>query len=91
MMNMKMVCSYRSSCLDLPVALVGFQLEVFPSCLHHIWQGRYVAMNEIDIDGGEWKICRDCFDKIRYRGKSETLKNVGDSTVYRTDKSYKDE
>ena len=43
-------------------------------------------MNEIDFDGGERKVCQDCFDKIWGRVKSETFKKVGDSTVYRTDK-----
>ena len=46
-----------------------------------------MAMNKIDIDGGEQNICRDCVDKIRGRGKSNTLKKVGDSTMYRTDES----
>ena len=43
-------------------------------------------MNEVDIDGGERKISHDCVDEIRGWGKSETLKKVGDSTMYRTDK-----
>ena len=81
-----MVCSYRSSCIDLPVALVGFQLEGCPSHFHHICQGEYVDMNEIDLDGRERNICHNCVDDIHERGKSETLKKVGDSTMYRTDK-----
>ena len=44
-----------------------------------------MAMNEIDLDGGERKIFRDCVDKIRGRGKPETLKKVGNSTVYGKD------
>ena len=80
--NPTMVCSYRSSCLDLHVALVDFQVEGCPSRLHHVCQGEYVAMNDINIDGGGKKIYRNCVDEIRGHGKSETLKNMGDSTVY---------
>ena len=47
-------------------------------------------MNEIDIDRGERKICRNCVDEIRVRGKSETLKKAGDITVYGTDESEED-
>ena len=43
-----------------------------------------MAMNEIYLDGGERNVCRECVDKIRGLGKSETLKNVGGSTMYRT-------
>ena len=85
------VGSYRSSCLDLPVALVDCQVEGCPSRLHHICQGGYVVLNYIDFDRGERKICRDCVDKLRVGGKSETLKKVGDSTVYGKDKSEEDE
>ena len=49
-----------------------------------------MAMHEINIDGGERKICRDCVDNIQGRGKSETLKKVGDSTVYRTEEPEED-
>ena len=79
-----MVCSYRSSYLDLPVALVDFQVECCPSRLHPVCQGVYVAMNEIDLDGGERKLFHNYVDEIRGRGKSETLKKVGDNIVYRT-------
>ena len=48
-------------------------------------------MNEIDLDGGEPKTFCDCVDKIRVRGKSETLKKVGYGTVYGTDESEEDE
>ena len=82
MTNPKMVCSYRYSCLDLPVALVDCQVGGFPSRLHHVCQGEYVAMNEINLDGGERNIYRDCVDNIWGRGKPETLKKVGDSIVY---------
>ena len=86
-MNPTMVCYYCYSCIDLPVALVDFQMEGCPLRLHQVCQGEYVDMNEIDLDVGEQNICRDCVDKIRDRGKSYTLKKVGDSTVYGTDKS----
>ena len=89
--NPTMVCSYRSSCLDLPVTVVDFQVEGCPSILKHIYQGGYVAMNEIDLDGGERKIFCDCVDGIRGQVKSETLKKVGDSTMYGTDGSEEDE
>ena len=81
-----MLCSYRYSCIDLPVVLVDFQVEGCPSCLYHIFQGEYVAMNEIDIDGGERNICHNCVQEIQGRGKSETFKKLGDRNVYGTDK-----
>ena len=34
--NPKMVCSYRSSCLDLPVALVYFKMKGCELRLHHV-------------------------------------------------------
>ena len=77
-----MVCSYRYSCLDLPVALVDSQVEGCYLRLYNVCQGEYVATNEIHIDGGERNICRNCADEIRVQGKSETLKKVGDITVY---------
>ena len=80
-MNPTMVCSYRSSCLDLPVALFDCRAEGCPSRLHHVYQGGYVPMNEINLDGGDTKICRDCVDKIQGQGKSDALKNLGYSTV----------
>ena len=91
MANPKMVCSYRYSCLDLPVALVDFQMKGCKSRLHHVCQGGYVAMNDIDIDGVEQKICLNCFDEIWMRGNHEKLKNVKYSTVYRTDQLEEDE
>ena len=51
-----MVCSYRSSCLDLPVVLVDFQMKGCDSCFHHVCQGGYVAMHEIDLDREELKV-----------------------------------
>ena len=82
MMNTKMVCSYRYSCIDLTLALVGFQVEGCPSRLHHVCQGGYVLLNDIDFNGEERKICRDFVEKLRGRGKSKTLKKVVDSTMY---------
>ena len=43
-----------------------------------------MAMNEIGLGGGERKLFRNYVDEIRGRGKSETLKKVGDNIVYRT-------
>ena len=71
--------------------LVDFQMEVCESCLHHICQGEYVAMHGIDLDGAEQNIFRNCVDELRMGGKPDKLKNVGHSTVYRTDKSEEDE
>ena len=81
--NPTMVCSYRSYCLDLPVALVDCQMEVFPSHSHHLCQGGYVILYDIDFEGGERKICRDCVDELGRGGRSENSKEVGDSTVYK--------
>ena len=86
-----MVCSYHSSCIDLPVALVDFQTEGSPSRFHHVCQGEYVILNYIDFDGAEQKIYCDCVDKIRGRVNPETLKKMGDSTVYGTGESEEDE
>ena len=83
--NTTMVCSYRSSYLDLTVVFVDFQVEGYASQLHHVYQGEYVAMYEINIDGVERKICRDCVDGLIMGGKPDKLKKVGHSTVYRTD------
>ena len=41
-----------------------------------------MILNDINFDGTERKICRDCAENLRGRGKSETLNNVGESTVY---------
>ena len=56
----------------------------------HLSGGGYVAMYEINIDGVERKICRDCVDELRMGGKPEELKKVGHSTVYRTDELEED-
>ena len=71
-----MVCSYRSSCLDLPVALVDCMVEGCVSRLYQVCQGGYVDMHYIDIGGAERKICRDFDDKIRMGGKPEILEKV---------------
>ena len=42
-------------------------------------------MHDIDIDGAERKICRDCVDKLQMGGKPEKLKKLGHSNVYRTE------
>ena len=91
MVNPKMVCSYRSSCLDLPRALVDFQMKGSESQLHYNCQGEYVAMHEIDLDGVERKICHNCVDELWMGGKPKTLKKVQHSTVYRTYESEESE
>ena len=83
--NPTMVYSSRSSCIDLPVLLVDCQVEDCPSRLQHVCQREYVILNYNYFDGAEWKIFRDCVDKLRDWGKSETSKKVGYSTVYRKD------
>ena len=42
-------------------------------------------MHEINIDGSERKICHNYVDKLWMGGKPDKLKNVGQSTVYRTE------
>ena len=76
------MCSYRSTCLELTVALVDCNMEDCSSRLRHIFQGEYVVLNDIDFDGAGREIYHDCVDKLRGREKSETLKKVGESTVY---------
>ena len=80
-----MVCSYLSSCLELPVALVDFQMKGCELGLRHVCQRGYVEMHEIDLDGSEPKICHNCVDEIWMRGKLEKFKKVQYSNVYRTD------
>ena len=67
------------------MALVDFQTEGCPLCLYHVCQGECVVLNDIDFDKEKRKIFRDCVDEIFGQGKSETLKKVGDSTLYGTD------
>ena len=69
------------------MALVNSQTQRFESRLRHVYQGGYVAMYEINLDGAERKICHNCVDNIWMGGKPEKLKKVQHSTVYRTDES----
>ena len=73
------------------MALVDCQMKVCESRLYHVCQGEYVAMHDIDLDGAELNICRDCVDKIWMGGKTDKLNKVQHSTVYRTEKSEGDE
>ena len=43
-------------------------------------------MHEIDLDGAERKICRNCVDKLWMGGNPDKLKNLGHTTMYRMDK-----
>ena len=63
------------------MTLVDCQIEGCALRLHHIYQGEYVAMHEIDLDGTEPNICRDCVDNFLMGGKSNKLKKVGHITV----------
>ena len=67
------------------MALVDCQMEGCASRLHHVFQGGYVAMHDINIDGAERKICCDSVDELRMGGKPEKLNEVGQSTVYMTE------
>ena len=87
----KMACSYRSSCLGLHVALFGWQMKGSELRMHHVCQGGYVAMHEIELDGSERKICCECIDDLRMGGKFEKSKMMQDSTVYRMDELEEDE
>ena len=69
------------------MALVDFQVDSFSLRLHHVFKEGYAVLNDIYFDGSEQKICCGCVDELRGRSKSETLKKVGDSTVYGTDES----
>ena len=81
MVNLKMVCSYRSSYLDLPMALVDCQMKGRESRLHHVYQGGYVAMHAIDLDRAEFKIFQNCVDELWMGGKPKKFKMVQHSTV----------
>ena len=85
-----MVCYYRSSFLDLPVALVDYQMKGCELRLHHDCQGEYVAMHEIDIVRAELNICRGSVDELWMGGKPGKLNKVQHSTVYRTDELEED-
>ena len=82
-----MVFSYCYFCLELPVVIIYCQVGGLTLRLNHFYQGGYVVLNDIDFDGTEWKVFRHCVDKLRGHGKSETLKKVGESTVYGTEES----
>ena len=85
-----MVCFYRSSCLDLPVAIFDYQVEGCVLYLHHVYKGEYVAMHEIDIDRSERNICCNCVDELFMGGNPEKLKKVGHITVYRIEELEED-
>ena len=68
----------------LPVALIDCQVEGCALRLYEVYQGRYVATHEIDLDGAEQNICRNWVDKLQIGDKPEKLKKVGHNTVYRT-------
>ena len=40
-----------------------------------------MAVQEIELDGAERKICRECVDDLRMGGKPEKLKMVQHSTI----------
>ena len=69
-----MVCSYRPFYIDLPVALVDCQMKECESLLYQVYQGDYVVMHDIDLEGVDQKICRNCVDNIWIGGKPEKLK-----------------
>ena len=48
-------------------------------------------IHEINLDGSEQKICRECIDDLRMGGKFEKSKMMQDSTVYRIDELEEDE
>ena len=48
-------------------------------------------MHEIELNGSERKICRECIYDLRMGGKFESLKMMQHSTVYRTDELEDDE
>ena len=85
-----MVCSYHSSCLDLPVVLVDCHMKECESHLLHVCQGGYVAMHAINLDGAERKICHNCVDELWMEGKPKKLKKLQHKTVYRRDESEED-
>ena len=56
MVNPKMMCSYRYSCLDFPVALFNCHMKRCESFLYHVCQGGNVDMHDINDDVAEWNI-----------------------------------
>ena len=89
--NLTIVCSCRSFCIDLPVALVDCQAEGCPSRLHHVCQGGYVVLHDIDFEGAERKICHHFFDDLRVWVNSEAFNNLLYSTLYGMDVTEEDE
>ena len=85
------MCSCCSYCIDLPPALVDCQMQGCESRLHHVCQGEYVAMHDINIYGAGLNICQDCVDELWMGGKPEKLNKVQHSTVYRTYELEEDE
>ena len=73
------------------MALVDCKMKGCQLLLHHICQGEYVDMNEIDIDEAELNIYRNCVDELWMGGKPDKLKKVQHSTEYRTDELEEDE
>ena len=67
------------------MALVDCQMKVCELRLHRVWQGGYVDVHEIELDGVERKICREYIDDLWMGGKPEKPKMVQHSTVYRID------
>ena len=74
--NPTMAFYYHYSCMNLTVVLVGFQMEGCAPRLKHVFQGEYVDMHEIDLDGAEQNICRDCVDDIWMGCQPDKLTNV---------------
>ena len=54
--------------------------------MHHVCQGEYVILNDIDFDKAEQNICCNCVDDLWGQGKSEKLNKMGDSTLYGKEK-----
>ena len=63
------------------MALVDCQTKGCELRLHHVCQGGYVAMHDINLDGEEQEIFCNCVDEIWMGGKSDKLKKVQHSTV----------
>ena len=73
------------------MARVYCQMKGYELRLHHVYQGKYVAVNEIELDGTERKICRKCVENLWMGGKPEKLKMVQHITVYRSEELDEDE
>ena len=55
--------------------------------LHHVYLGKYVATNEINIDRAERKFCHIFFGNIWMGGKTNKLKKVGHITINKREES----